>query len=108
MPRQFIINLVIPGVIIVIAIPLILGKVPRNRFYGFRTRYTLSSDEVWYRANKISSIAMLIAGLFWLAAAIVLPATMASSQSPLLLVRLLGPVSIVIALAVSFWLIYKK
>jgi hypothetical protein len=51
MPRPFIINLIVPGLIIAVAIPLIIGKVPRNRFYGFRTRYSLSSDEVWYRAK---------------------------------------------------------
>ncbi len=62
MPRQLIINLIIPALLIVLAVPLSLEKIPRNHFYGFRTRYSLSSDEVWYRANKISSIAMLIAG----------------------------------------------
>src|SRR5262249_37141483 len=49
--------LLVPFVIIIVSIPMILAKVPRNSLYGFRTTYTLSSDEVWYRANKISGIA---------------------------------------------------
>jgi uncharacterized membrane protein len=35
----------------IIAIPLILRKVPRNSVYGFRTRSTLENDFVWYKAN---------------------------------------------------------
>ena len=35
----------------IIAIPLILRKVPRNVVYGFRTRSTLENDFVWYEAN---------------------------------------------------------
>ena len=35
----------------IIAIPLILRKVPRNIVYGFRTRATLENDFVWYEAN---------------------------------------------------------
>lgn len=36
---------------VIIAIPLILRKVPRNIVYGFRTRATLENDFVWYKAN---------------------------------------------------------
>ena len=38
-------------VFVIIAIPLILRKVPRNVVYGFRTRATLKDDFVWYEAN---------------------------------------------------------
>jgi uncharacterized membrane protein len=38
-------------IFIIIAIPLILRKVPRNVIYGFRTRATLKDDFVWYEAN---------------------------------------------------------
>ena len=36
---------------IVVAVPLVLRKVPRNVAYGFRTRATMGSDEVWFAAN---------------------------------------------------------
>jgi uncharacterized membrane protein len=43
----------VPAVLIfVLAIPLVLGLIPRNRFYGVRTAKTLSRDDIWYRANR--------------------------------------------------------
>ena len=44
----------------IIAIPLILRKVPRNVVYGFRTRSTLENDFVWYEANAYFGRAFLI------------------------------------------------
>jgi hypothetical protein len=58
----------------IIAIPLILRKIPRNVVYGFRTRLTLENDFVWYEANAyfgrvffISSFisALLIVSLYF-------------------------------------------
>lgn len=46
----------------VLCIPMILGKVARNAFYGFRTSATLATDRVWYPANRAAGWAMLIAG----------------------------------------------
>ena len=43
----------------VIAVPLVLRKVPRNRLYGFRTPATLSGDRVWYEANAYFGKAFL-------------------------------------------------
>ncbi len=45
-----------------------LGKVPRNHWYGFRTPKTLSSDAIWYQANKIGGRYLVIAGLLQLIA----------------------------------------
>jgi len=45
-----------------ISVPLIQGRVPPNRYYGFRTPKTLSNPDVWYRANHISGIDLFIAG----------------------------------------------
>ena len=55
----------------VLSVPLILRRVPRNAFYGFRTRKTLSSDAVWYPANMFAGQALALAsvaaaGLVWL------------------------------------------
>jgi uncharacterized membrane protein len=98
----------VPLVIIFVSIPMILGKVPRNSFYGFRTVYTLSSDEVWYRANKISGIALVIAGMFWLVMGYALPAWMGATAHAFRWVQLLGLAALGVALAVSTWLTYRK
>lgn len=49
--------LVLLGVAILIGavhIPLILGKVPPNRFYGFRTPRLIADERAWYPANRIA------------------------------------------------------
>jgi len=57
----------IPSVIfIAISVPIVLGMVPPNRFYGVRTRRTLSSDEIWYPANRHGGIAIAFASFVYL------------------------------------------
>ena len=45
------------------ALPLALRLVPPNRWYGFRTRFTRSSREVWFDANAFAGRAMLAASI---------------------------------------------
>jgi uncharacterized membrane protein len=49
------------AVVFVLCIPLVLKLIPPNRLYGFRTRKTLSSPEIWYPANVFSGYALMIA-----------------------------------------------
>ncbi len=54
------------GVALVIAttaLPLVLGWVPPNRLYGFRTPETLASEEAWYRGNQLMGCYMLVGQL---------------------------------------------
>jgi uncharacterized membrane protein len=37
--------------IILVAVPLVLRKIPRNNVYGLRTRANMSNDVTWYSAN---------------------------------------------------------
>lgn len=52
---------------VLLSIPLVLKIVPRNRFYGYRTPYTLSDDSKWYRTNayfgQLLIISSLLAGI---------------------------------------------
>jgi uncharacterized membrane protein len=52
-----------PAITVLVAIPMILGKVPPNDFYGFRTPKTLSSPEVWYPANRMCGVFLATAGV---------------------------------------------
>ena len=45
-----------------LSVPLILEKIPPNYLYGFRTPKTLSSRELWYKANKYAGRELLVAG----------------------------------------------
>ena len=62
-PKFILAVYILPGLSVVFGIPLALGLIPPNRFYGYRTRKTFSSAEVWYRANRFSGWCMVIAGI---------------------------------------------
>jgi uncharacterized membrane protein len=55
-----------PIVLIIAALPMTLGLVPRNWLYGMRTPYSMSSEGAWYRQNVIGGTALLLWGLVWL------------------------------------------
>jgi uncharacterized membrane protein len=45
------------------SIPLILKKVPPNQWYGLRVAKTLSSERIWYAANRIAGYDLLWVGI---------------------------------------------
>lgn len=57
----------------VVAVPLVLGVIPRNRFYGVRTARTLSDDGVWYPANRLAGVAIMAASGVYVALAAIAP-----------------------------------
>ena len=61
--------------LVLIAIPLILRRVPRNIVYGFRTRATLSSDFVWYEANAHFGRGLIIGSIISAIGAVILYVT---------------------------------
>lgn len=60
---------------VLLAIPLILRRVPRNIVYGFRTRATLSNDFVWYEANAHFGRGLIIASIISAVVALILYVT---------------------------------
>ena len=58
----------------IISIPLVLGVVPPNGIYGFRTAATQSSRAIWYPANAFMGWALLVAAVVSAAVLVVLPA----------------------------------
>jgi hydrogenase-4 membrane subunit HyfE len=50
-PAPFFILTAAHIVLLALGIPLALGRVKRNQWYGFRTPSTLTRDEVWYPVN---------------------------------------------------------
>lgn len=62
---------VLTGVLfVVLGIPMATGRVPPNRWYGFRTARTLASERVWYAANRLQGIDLCVAGAVSTVAAI--------------------------------------
>ncbi len=58
------ISLIVVGLVgIGLSIPMLLNKIPRNQVYGLRTRLTLSSDEIWYPANRFAAKLLIAWGI---------------------------------------------
>ena len=55
--------LVPPLLIAAISLPMALGIVPPNGFYGLRTTRSLASAEIWYASNFQAGIAGVVLGL---------------------------------------------
>jgi uncharacterized membrane protein len=50
-------------VFLAMGIPLALRKVRPNPWYGFRTAKTLSDPAVWYAANRLAGVDLIVAGV---------------------------------------------
>jgi hypothetical protein len=53
-----------------VSIPLLLGKIKMNYFYGFRIRKAFESEENWYEINSYGAKAMIRWALVVMAAGI--------------------------------------
>ena len=51
----------VAAVTALIALPLALRQIPRNRLYGVRTRRTLADDRVWYETNAYGGRCLIVA-----------------------------------------------
>jgi hypothetical protein len=47
------------ALLILVAIPLAMRKIPRNVAYGFRTRATMVDDHIWFEANAYFGRALI-------------------------------------------------
>ncbi len=68
--------LVVGALLIGLSLPLVYGKVPPNRWYGFRVRRTLSDPNIWYPANVYVAWQMIwvgVAGIVVSAGAFLIP-----------------------------------
>ena len=63
-----------PIVATLYSLPLIFGWIGPNPIYGFRNRRTHSNRALWYRANRIAGIAIVIAMAFCIALEFSIPA----------------------------------
>ncbi|MGE5109380.1 MAG: SdpI family protein [Acidobacteriaceae bacterium] len=99
------ITILLPIVNILISLPLCLRLVPSNRFYGFRTRKTLSSPEIWYEANYKGGVGLIVASMIALASRAALVATL---QPGIALLLSLFALLVCMAVALIVWGIQVK
>ena len=93
---------------LILAFPLVIGAIPRNRLYGFRTRRTLSDDAVWYPVNRAAGIAIVIASAVYFAATMIWPYDRAAADNFSVWLRHLAAfaVPLIVGLSVAGW--YSK
>src|SRR5687767_9346648 len=60
-------------VLIALALPMMLRRVPPNRWYGLRVPSTSADQWVWYEANAMAGRDMVIVGLLMVLVALALP-----------------------------------
>jgi uncharacterized membrane protein len=99
----------IPALLLfIVAVPLVLGAIPRNRLYGFRTRRTLSDDANWYPVNRFAGLALMIASALYLATTMIWPYNRAAADNFSIWLRHLAAfvVPLVVGLSVAGW--YSK
>ncbi len=69
------------GLFILLSIPLVTGSIPRNGWYGVRTRQTLSDEKTWYEANMLGGWCFLSSGVIYCLAAAFFPCVTASGTN---------------------------
>ena len=94
---------------VILAIPMILGKVTPNSVYGFRTKKTLSDPEIWYPANAYAGKWLLAWGVVMMVAALLLPILLPDlsedSYAALFVLVVLGGLFVVVLMC---WRYLKK
>lgn len=71
--KQLLVMYVVFGLLLIgLSIPMLLGKIPPNPWYGFRVPSTLSDPILWYKANRHMARWLLATGIITVVGAIVL------------------------------------
>jgi hypothetical protein len=89
--------------------PLLVGMVPRNKHFGFRTSKSMASDEAWNQANRLAGRCVLVgAGLIAaLNAAYLLTGLPLPSGASAQLVMYSAPVGL-LGSGLAAWLLHQR
>ena len=94
-----------------LGLPLARKKIKPNSLYGFRTKKTLSDPDIWYAANKVTGIDMILSGIVLVIAALVMQLAGASIYGVGYGLHVCLAVFVVVMvglLAHSSYVVYKK
>ena len=93
--------LYLPLLMILVSVPMVMRRVPPNGLYGFRTPKTLSNPQIWYQANRLAGVNLIVAAIltmaFCWAVAWASSAAKATMLAPLVLLVMVA-VSVVVSL----------
>lgn len=97
--------IVVWGLCIGLALPLMLRRVKPNYWYGFRTRKTLSDERIWYEANAYTGRLLLWLGILGILATVSLyfvPGFCANPEAYMQIMTLLTVGGLGVLLLLSF------
>ncbi len=87
-------------VLIAVSIPLYLGKIKMNHFYGFRIRKAFESEENWYSINRYGAKALMRWSVVLMAVGIVCPYI---DPQHVLTVAKIGFLSLLVPVVQTWW-----
>jgi uncharacterized membrane protein len=70
MDAMFLLFLISGILMVALAIPMALGWIKPNPWYGVRVRSTLDDPRLWYAANRVAGRWLTLAGVVFLIAAV--------------------------------------
>lgn len=89
--------------ILLVLLGNLMPKFRRNRITGLRTKWTLSSDEVWQKSNRFGGIAAVVCGLL-----MVILSALLSGAATLIIVNSSLLILWVISCCIVSYMYYKK
>lgn len=110
----FLVNVGLGMFMVSLAVPMLMRWVRPNAIYGFRTAKTLSSESVWYAANRFAGASLVGAGLVIAAISIALfrSAGLAASKAPwspdTMILMFLGALFVPLLCSVTASLLYVR
>ena len=93
--------------LVVLSIPMMRGKVPPNAWYGVRLPATMKDEQLWHDANVFAGKCLLVAGVVWIASALVfsqIPGISVDGYSLIMLLVLI--LTLVPAIGLIVWYVY--
>lgn len=96
-------TLAVLGVVfVIIGLPLVRGKVPRNGFYGYRIPTTMRDDRVWYPVNTLMGLWLIWVGTLAFVIGILLLLLRNREDAPRLVLGL-GVPALILCLAIGIY-----
>ena len=75
----------IPAVLVAVSIPMLLGMVPPNGLYGFRTRASMADPAIWYASNRAAAVYLILAAALSIGVYLLLKHTVSSLHTQVLI-----------------------
>jgi len=98
----FVMSLAAGVLLIALAVPLALGRITRNKWYGFRIGKAIDDDVAWHQANRAFGKWLVVAGIAVALSACVNLALSANIAVAVLMNMIVGTLGVVFAVAAGF------